>query len=184
MVGGQADIAHQIVQDLRGGSYEVSQGQPVSFARVALVGHSVGGAIARVEAYSFHDIGALGVISYADLGQSVLALGTLAGADLGCVLGGEHSDGAAGYAPLGTTASDFDAAMFYDAAPEVVAPATATRNPGPCGDDVSLAQTIGLDQLLLPTIHVPALLLYGAYDALFPRPRGLCSACTSPVPAT
>jgi pimeloyl-ACP methyl ester carboxylesterase len=171
-IGGQADVAHQIVQDLRSGSYVVSQGQPVSFARVALVGHSLGGAIAQVEAYSFHDIGALGVISYADLGQSILALGTLASADLGCVLGGEQSDGAAGYAPFGATASDFGAEMFYDADPAVVAAATATRNPDPCGDDVSLAQTVVLDQLLLATIRVPTLLLYGADDALFPPPAG------------
>jgi pimeloyl-ACP methyl ester carboxylesterase len=171
-VGGQATIAHQIVQDLRTGSYAISSGQPHSFARVALVGHSLGGAIAQVEAYSFHDVDALGVLSWSDQGQSLLALGTFGAAGVGCLLGGQPSDGAPGYAPFGATASDFDAIMFHDADPSVVAAANALRNPDPCGDDESALQTLIIDQLLLATIRVPVLLLYGADDALFPPPAG------------
>jgi pimeloyl-ACP methyl ester carboxylesterase len=50
----------------------------------------------------------------------------------------------------------------------VVAIVNARRNPDPCGDDASAVQTIVTDQLLLPLIHVPVLLLAGAHDALFP----------------
>jgi pimeloyl-ACP methyl ester carboxylesterase len=170
--GGQADVAHQIVTDLRRGSYAVSSGRPISFARLALVGHSAGGAVAQVEAYSFDDVDALGVLSYADQGQSLLALETFASVGLTCVTGGRQSDGAPGYAPFGATGSEFDAIMFHDADPAVIAAATAMRTFDPCGDDDSLAQTVVLDQLLLSTIHVPVLLLYGANDALFPPPSG------------
>jgi pimeloyl-ACP methyl ester carboxylesterase len=144
----------------------------VRFTRVALVGHSAGGAVAEVESYSFKDVGALGVLSWADEGQSPLALTTFAAAGGTCLRGGQQSDGAPGYAPFGATASDFDAAMFHDADPAVVAAANQLRNPDPCGDDESLAQTLVLDQLLLSTIRVPVLLLYGANDALFPPPAG------------
>jgi pimeloyl-ACP methyl ester carboxylesterase len=168
-LGGQATIAHQIVRDLYKGSYAVGGGgSAVTFGRVALVGHSIGGAIAQIEAYSFHDVDALGVLSYADQGQSVLALTDFGVAGLDCVLGGVPSDGTPGYAPFGATAADFDAAMFYNADPSVVALVNAERNPDPCGDDTSAVQTIATDQLLLPLIHVPVLLLAGANDALFP----------------
>ncbi len=171
-IGTQADVAHQIVRQLRAGSYAVTGGSPVSFRHVALIGHSVGGAIAQAEAYSFHDIDALGVLSWADQGQSVFALGTFGVAGADCVLGGKPSDGAPGYAPFGATAADFDHAMFHDADPAVVAAANAARNPDPCGDDESVPQTLVFDQLLLSTIHVPVMLVFGANDALFPPPAG------------
>lgn len=172
-VGGQADVAHQIVQDLRSGSYAVGSGAPVSFSRVALIGHSAGGAIAQIEAYSFRDVDALGVLDYADLGQSVLALSTFGQVGLECLLGGQPSDGAPGYAPFGATAAAFDAAMFHDADPAVVQAVNQMRNPDPCGDDVSLAQAIVLDQVLLATIRTPVLLVFGTADALFPPPAGI-----------
>jgi pimeloyl-ACP methyl ester carboxylesterase len=171
-IGGQADIAHQIVQDLRSGSYGVRAGQPPSFAQVALVGHSAGGAIAQVEGYSFKDINALGVLSWADQGQSQLAGTTFATAGQRCLNGGEPSGGTPGYAPFGETAADFDAIMFHDADPAVVTAATAMRNLDPCGDIESLGQTSPVDHAMLPTISVPVLLVYGANDALFPPPAG------------
>jgi pimeloyl-ACP methyl ester carboxylesterase len=172
-VGGQADIAHQIVQQLRTASYAVGSGRPVSFSRIGLVGHSAGGAVAQVEAYSFRDVDALGILSWADQGQSLLAFESFGAAGLDCLRGGQPSGGAPGYAPFGATGADFDAIMFHDADPAVVAAATAMRNPDPCGDDQSIVLATVLDHLLLPTIHVPVLLVYGANDALFPPPAGL-----------
>jgi pimeloyl-ACP methyl ester carboxylesterase len=171
-IGGQADIAHQIVHALRSGSYAATDGPAIRFARVALVGHSIGGAIAQVEAYSFHDVSVLGLLSWADQGQSLLAVTTFAAAGGECLRGGERSDGAPGYAPFGATAADFDAVMFHDADPRVVAAVNQSRNPDPCGDDQSVLPTIVLDALLPATIRVPVLLLYGADDALFPPPAG------------
>jgi pimeloyl-ACP methyl ester carboxylesterase len=173
-IGAQATIAHQIVQDLRHGSYTVTGGAPVSFSRIALIGHSAGSAIAQVEAYSFHDVDALGVMSWADLGQSPFALATFLAAGEKCLLGGSVSSGGApGYVPFGATAADFDKAMFHNADPAVVSAVNAARNPDPCGDDESIAQTLVLDNFLLPTIHVPVLLVFGANDALFPPPAGI-----------
>jgi pimeloyl-ACP methyl ester carboxylesterase len=172
-IGGQADIAHQIVAELRAGSYTTGAARPVRFARVALVGHSVGGEIAQVESWSFRDVDALGVLSWADQGQSLLATTTFLQAGATCVTGGVSSGGAPGYAPFGATAADFDAAMFHDADPAVVAATNALRNPDPCGDDNSVTDAIALDHLMLPTVAVPVLLLYGSNDALFPPPAGM-----------
>ena len=171
-IGGQADIAHQIVQQLRTGTYSTTQGKPISFARIALVGHSAGGAIAQVESYSFRDVNALGVLSWADQGSSTLATTDFLQAGSVCMNGGETSHGAPGYAPFGQTAADFDAAMFFDADPAVVAATNQLRNLDPCGDDNSIVAAINEDHLMVPTITVPVLLVLGANDALFPPPAG------------
>jgi pimeloyl-ACP methyl ester carboxylesterase len=171
-IGGQADIAHQIVQQLRAGTYSTTKGEPISFARIALVGHSAGGAIAQVESYSFRDVDALGVLSWADQGSSTLATTDFLQAGSVCMNGGETSDGAPGYAPFGQTAADFDAAMFFDADPAVVAATNQLRNLDPCGDDNSIVAAINEDHLMVPTITVPVLLVFGANDALFPPPAG------------
>ena len=171
-IGGQADIAHQIVQQLRAGTYSTTKREPISFARIALVGHSAGGAIAQVESYSFRDVDALGVLSWADQGSSTLATTDFLQAGSVCMNGGETSDGAPGYAPFGQTAADFDAAMFFDADPAVVAATNQLRNLDPCGDDNSIVAAINEDHLMVPTITVPVLLVFGANDALFPPPAG------------
>ena len=171
-IGGQADVAHQVVQDLRTGVYATGSGPAVKFGRVALVGHSAGGAVAQVETYSFKDVDALGVLSWADQGQSQVAGGDFAAAAQTCLNGGEPSGGAPGYAPFGATDADFDAAMFHDADPAVVSAATSMRNLDPCGDDESLGQTGAVDHAMLPTVTKPVLLVYGDNDALFPPPAG------------
>ncbi|MFL5909791.1 MAG: alpha/beta fold hydrolase [Gaiellaceae bacterium] len=171
-IGGQADVAHQVVQGLRTGTYSAGPGPAVKFGKVALVGHSAGGAIAQVETYSFRDVAALGVLSWADQGQSQLAGTTFAAATQTCLNGGQPSGGAPGYAPFGATDADFQAAMFHDADPAVVSAATSMRNPDPCGDDESLGQTSAVDHAMLPTIAKPVLLGFGENDALFPPPAG------------
>ena len=45
-IGGQADVAHQVVQALRKGTYSVASGKVVRFKRIALAGHSAGSEIA------------------------------------------------------------------------------------------------------------------------------------------
>jgi pimeloyl-ACP methyl ester carboxylesterase len=172
-VGAQADVAHQIVHELRTGSYQATGGSPLAFSSIALIGHSVGGAIAQAEAYSFHDVNALGVLSWADQGPSPFALATFATAGGDCLVGpASPARGGSSYAPFGTTAAVFDKAMFHNTDLAVVAAVNAARNPDPCGDDESIPQALAADQLFVPTIRVPVLLLYGAGDALFPPPAG------------
>jgi pimeloyl-ACP methyl ester carboxylesterase len=173
-IGAQADIAHQIVGDLRTGHYAVGGvgPPPVAFSRVALAGHSVGGAIAQVEAYSFEDVDALAVISYADQ-SSQRAQDEFVKTSAVCATGGQSAEdnqpmSPGGYAYFGQTDADFQAAMFHNADPAVVQAATAARNRDPCGDTLSVPASIASDTENVPTIAVPVLLLSGKDDALFP----------------
>src|SRR5437868_11215000 len=66
--GALADIAHQIVGDLRSGDYNLRGGPGIRFATVVLAGHDVGGQVAEIEAYSYHDINGLILATWADQG--------------------------------------------------------------------------------------------------------------------
>ncbi|MGH7819029.1 MAG: alpha/beta hydrolase, partial [Candidatus Binatia bacterium] len=169
-LGAQADVAHQIIEQLRSGSYSASGATPVTFANVALVGHSAGGATAQIAAYSFANMDALAVLSYADQGASDLALEAFGETAASCLTGGEPDDAGlpTGYAAFGQTDEGFQALMFHDAAPAVVAAATAMRNPDPCGDDASLPGEIVASTLLLRSFAKPTLILCGKEDAIFP----------------
>jgi pimeloyl-ACP methyl ester carboxylesterase len=144
----------------------------VAFSRVALAGHSAGGAIAQTEAYSFRDIDALAVISYADQ-SSQRAQDEFAKTGAVCASGGQPAENdqptsPGGYAYFGQTDADFQAAMFHNADPAVVAATTALRNRDPCGDTLSIPTAIAADGQNLSTITIPVLLLSGRDDALFP----------------
>jgi pimeloyl-ACP methyl ester carboxylesterase len=176
-MGSQADVAHQLVQDLRSGGYAVldGSGPPLSFSRVALAGFSAGGAIAQAEAYSFADIDALAVLAYADQDFTDLMGATFSQALDVCAGGGQLSEGPgtpAGYAYFGQTDRQYVAAVFHDADPSVVSAATALRDRDPCGDDGSFSQAVGTDQARLGEIHVPVFLAYGLSDALFQPSAG------------
>jgi pimeloyl-ACP methyl ester carboxylesterase len=168
-LGGQADIAHQIIQALRGGSYAVEGGTPVRFKKVAIAGHSAGGAIANIEAYSFKDVSALIVMSfsYANLPRAQIAL--VPTRDL-CVRGGEPvaPGGPSGYAFYGQpTAADFEAVMFHSAPRAVRAAADPLRNRDPCGDVESIIPALQRESTFLKTIKVPVLEICGRNDALY-----------------
>ncbi|MDB5065819.1 MAG: hypothetical protein JWM18_2253 [Chloroflexi bacterium] len=165
-IGAQADIAHQVVQALHSGGYTMDAAPGLSFVRVGLAGHSAGGAIAQAEAYSFHDVDALMILSWADLGASPKVLSDLAQAGAVCVSGGNPP----GYAPLGQSKEEFQALMFHDADPSVEGEATRLRKVDPCGDDSSLPAAITTDSQKVASIKVPVLLAIGANDAIFPPP--------------
>src|SRR2546426_4739865 len=109
-VGGQADIAHQIVQSLRTGRYTLDGGKPLRFKRVALAGHSLGAVIAITEAYSFRDIDALLDMSFSFSSSPRAAL-TLGPPRDACLTGGQPAEPGtpSGYAYLGQPATtDFE----------------------------------------------------------------------------
>ncbi len=58
---GLGDVAHQIVSQLRGGTYRAER--VPAFPRVCVAGHSAGGEVARYEAGTFADVDALIVMS-------------------------------------------------------------------------------------------------------------------------
>ena len=173
-VGSRADIAHQIVLDLRAGSYEVTpSGQAPEFSRVVLAGHSYGGQIAQVAAYSFGDIDGLVVIGYADRVQSQLLKDNAAYAAKVCASGGLRVGGAgpAGYAPFGPP-EGAAAALFNSAEPAVQSAALQLLTIDPCGDTASFASAVAVDLVNVPSIKVPVLIIAGGRDALFPVPAG------------
>lgn len=160
-IGAQADIVHQVVQQLRSGDY----GGP-RFERVAVAGHSAGGLIAQIEAYTFHDVDALAVFSYEDQGFTPFLLGELGKQALRC------QTAPAGYAPTfddrddALAPADNTAHAFFSAAadPRVVADVVAAHRLDPCGENP--IPYIVADPVELAGITVPVLLVYGADDAL------------------
>jgi pimeloyl-ACP methyl ester carboxylesterase len=168
-LGGQADIAHQIVQQLRKGSYAVETGKAVRFKRIALAGHSAGGEIADIEAYSFKDVDALLVMSfsYSNLPRAQIALGPTRDK---CLAGGEPAEPGlpSGYAYYGQpTAADYQAIMFANAAKPVLDAASALRNRDPCGDTNSIVPALLQQRPLIAKIKVPVLIVCGTRDALY-----------------
>jgi pimeloyl-ACP methyl ester carboxylesterase len=159
-VGAQADVAHQIVGQLRQGTYSAGSAQPVSFAKVAVAGHSISGAIAQVEAYSFHDTDALLVLSWSDTGSTQQAQTSFVKAGLACATNGP-------YAYFGQTVTDYQNEFFYSATPDVRDAVLALRSVNPCGDMGSVPQTIAADEALVGSITLPVLLVSGQNDAVF-----------------
>jgi len=182
-LGSQADIAHQMITALRGGNYQLGGGQsPTSFTQVVLAGHSFGGLIAQIEAYSFGDIDGLIVMSYAD--QTVSGLNvTLAGAwttQCATTAGGHPTDatpnqGPDGYIPFGPPSMAREG-FFNNVDPQVFAAAQPMFNSDPCGDSSSFIPAVAADTAHLGEVHVPTLLISGTADALFPPPAGQTQA--------
>jgi pimeloyl-ACP methyl ester carboxylesterase len=179
-LGGHADIAHQVVQALRTGRYEVGGTTARRFARVALVGHSLGAQIAMIEAYSFRDVDALVDVSFSfqNLPRAQLALGPTRDA---CLKGGQPpfswppggpplplGPPPGGYAAFGTgSPADFQSIMFRSGRNRVVEAATTLRNLDPCGDIASIIPALLQQQSQLRKIKVPVLVICGTRDALF-----------------
>jgi pimeloyl-ACP methyl ester carboxylesterase len=170
--GAQADIASQIVRQLKSGTYAAPGGSvPLAFGRIVLAGHSVGGGIAELAAESFPQIGIDGLILFAwadrDFSQRTIEQGANEGAD--CAGGGQPADagGPPNYAYFGRTEADFQQNVFADTDPRVVAAVTRLRNRDPCGDVATLVQLSAVNASGAGKITVPVLLLFGDADANF-----------------
>ena len=165
-VGSHATVAHQIVQQLRAGTY--GGDLHPSFSRVALAGHSLGGAIAQVEAYSFADVDAVAILSYADIALSASALLTSTSWGPSCVLGGKASTaGAPGYAFFTRNQAAYRSNFLAQASSEVFPFADAGRSLNPCGDLMSAVPAAVVSGLSARRITVPVLLLMGDKDLVF-----------------
>ena len=166
--GSQADVTHQIIGQLRHRAYRVDRSVPVEFARVALVGHDVGGAVAQIEAYSYKDIEGLAVITYADQGFTPLIMERFARAGAFCAGGGEpaYPGGPGGYYYI-ERPDEFEPDLFYNADPAVVAASLRLRERNPCGYEASALVGINTDLARLREIQVPVLLAIGAEDKIW-----------------
>jgi pimeloyl-ACP methyl ester carboxylesterase len=165
-IGSQADIAHQIVGQLRAGSYAMVGGKPRKFKRVAIVGHSAAGQISITEAYSYRDVRALGVVgfSFSNLprGNEEFGLERIA-----CDNGGDPIAGLSGYAFFGRTPAGFRSTMFHSAPKKVQDAAVPLHYPDPCGDNYSLIDTIQRQAANVGRVKVPVLVVCGRNDVLY-----------------
>jgi pimeloyl-ACP methyl ester carboxylesterase len=166
--GGQADIVHQIILQLRSGSYESSA--PVRFSRVALAGHSAGEVIAEIEAYSFGDIDALLVGGFNDPIPTAADFVRLSPGFERCARGGEakRPGGPGRYAYF------FEGiereAFFHDADESVIKAYIARHERDAC--DASFVTGPAINALMLWRIRVPVFLFFGLDDALWPEGSG------------
>ena len=177
-VGSWADVAHQVVAELRDGRYALAGDRPARrFQRVGLASYCLGGLIAQVEAYSFKDVDAFVVLSSAfDQGFSRGAATDLftnpRGPTLVCARGGERKEpagpGSYAYVFPGTERAEW----FSDADDAVVDAVVRTHEREPCGEGPSLAGALAADRRHLGEIAVPVLLVFGGRDAIFPPPAG------------
>ncbi|MHA7277584.1 alpha/beta fold hydrolase [Arthrobacter sp. Hz1] len=176
--GSRADIANQIVDQLRSGQYGMGDGTDSipAFGNVVLAGHSVGGIIAQASAYSFDNIDALMVLSYSDTTVAPAAMQALETAVAECEAGGGLSDGDAGspgYVFFGAaTPEKFIMAHFFtdNADPVVVDTTASIRNMDPCGDIMSYMAAVDTNKANIAAISVPTLVLTGGEDAIYPVP--------------
>lgn len=163
--GAQADMLHQVVQQLRSGRYAARV--PVRRAgHVITVGHSVGAAIAQLEAATWSDVPGVVQMSWTNHGPSGTAVSEALDQHQRCAQGGDGVDRRRNYAFYGATAADFRALLFRTAAASVQRTASLMRNPDPCGDALSLASLVATNNALAGEVRAKLLLLYGAEDAL------------------
>jgi pimeloyl-ACP methyl ester carboxylesterase len=171
--GSQADIAHQIIGDLRSGTYHAGGVPTVTFQKVALASAGDEALSAQPEAYSFNDIDALIITSWADWIPTATLLTQTVQIGMFCGNGGEPQGGTTGppgYAYVPLSATDFRSDYFANGNPTVVDAATQMRTRSPCGELNSAQAAIAEDEALLPTITVPVLLVYGNQDVLWNQP--------------
>lgn len=89
-LGSHADIAHQVVQHLRAGTYDVDGLSTPAFDRVTLVGHSGFSLVAELYSISYSDIDALIVTGWVDIAPAFVPLYTNAASlAVACAGGGE-----------------------------------------------------------------------------------------------
>jgi pimeloyl-ACP methyl ester carboxylesterase len=172
-LGSQADVAHQIADQLRSGEYAAGRGAaPVRFERVALGGHSGGGAVAELAIHSFGGVDALILFAYADGNFTNRSVQEANEQGLECAAGGEQAEpgGPGGYAYFAQSAEEWKGFMFTSAEPGVADAAAAMRNRDPCGDAATLTPAVVSNNQHAGEITVPALLLYGTSDAIYEQP--------------
>jgi pimeloyl-ACP methyl ester carboxylesterase len=163
--GSEADILHQEVAALKSGNYTLGNGSGTTFGKVFTAGSSVGGLIANMESYTFHDSAGVFNQAWGDFSAGPYALQEAVKANDDCYQGGDPLR--AGYT---TFAKDSrDEFWFASAPPEVRAHVPAMAQ-DPCGQIMNLQFGIGTDMAHLGMIDVPVLVAFGDADPVFPPP--------------
>jgi pimeloyl-ACP methyl ester carboxylesterase len=170
-MGAQADMAHQIVAQLRSGDYVLGGGRGVRVPSVVLAGHDVGGLVAEIEAYSYKDVAGLIEVTWADQGQQpyIIDRATQAGAAWCTTEPQRQSDepGApSGYHYFTSSVQEFRERLFFDPDPAVLEAASRLRARNPCGMIRSVPNGVPVDKLHAGEVAVPVLVVFGDRDTL------------------
>ncbi|MBO1334263.1 alpha/beta hydrolase [Streptomyces sp. VRA16 Mangrove soil] len=168
--GAHADIAHQIVERLKRGSYDVEGAEPVRFGKVFLGGHSSGALVAETVAASFGDVDGLVLTGWAAVGVTGETNRRFLAAYSVCQKGGEPKRKAGdprGYVHFDPVREDFLAGgLGPDADPAVTRAITGLWPRNPCGVMASEPAGILTDLRLIGRIKAPVFLAFGAKDVL------------------
>jgi pimeloyl-ACP methyl ester carboxylesterase len=168
-LGAAADVAHQMLGDLRSGDYVLQGSESQRFDKVALGGHFVGALIANLEAFSFNDVDGLVAMGYTP-NVTYPAFEDFYNSRSVCDRGGEPSapGGPGGYVYIAQSDAQFGERAFYSAVPAVRAAATRLRTRDPCGDGGSIIDALVQDLKSFSQVKVPVLLVCGREDAVIP----------------
>lgn len=168
--GSEADVAHQIIQHLRGGTYSAkgsglgAGNKRATVQDIVLVGHSASGFVAMAEAYTFGDIGGLVVVGS---GQFVTP-------HVGTTVFDQQSrcfSSPDGYSFLTLSQDQAKKDFFTEGADEaVVEDISSTRPKDACGPLMYAPGSFVLDPVKVRSISIPVLCIAGDKDAFFPRP--------------
>jgi alpha-beta hydrolase superfamily lysophospholipase len=175
--GANADVAHQIVQQLRAGSYRVEGGvdggTPTAFGPVYLGGHSSGALLAELVAESFGDVDGVLAAGWAGIGITAETTRRFLPGFEDCQQQlyrraiGFADETTTGYTWFDRTQADFEAAGLGAQAPTAVRAAVAARHARtPCGVLVSEPMAIMEDLTALGRIDVPVHFVFGGADVL------------------
>ena len=158
--GAEADITHQIIEQLRSGQYSLGTGRGVPFSKIVLAGHDVGGQVAEIEAYSYSDIDGLLLVTFADQGFTpwIIERATVAANDW-C------TTSPTGYVHY-VSSQEWRTLLFYDTDPRLIDATDALRNPNPCGIVRSVPLAVPIDRAHDAEIKVPVLVVFGDKDTL------------------
>jgi pimeloyl-ACP methyl ester carboxylesterase len=173
--GAEADVLHQIVGQLRNGSYTGDRSP--RFDKVGLVGHSASGLIVEQEAAGFHDIDALGVLDSGELNITPLALERAGEQQVRCLASPKNLVGlldarsSSGYAALEADAQQFRADHIHNVDSDIADDLVKWRTKDACAGTRNAVQALAGNAARNSLIDVPVLLLAGAQDQLFSNPR-------------
>jgi hypothetical protein len=187
--GSQADVNHQIVQQLRRGTYDTVEGvRPVRFSTVLVSAHDSGPAAALIHAYTWpKDIDGISTQIWAHQGFTPYIIDLYARRNAACALGGQRADDpndnpddplddpsrGGGYMLYGPPDEQFARDLFYEkrADPKVIEAVVARRRRNPCGHITTVAPVIrrnltGVPGLVpsIKDITVPVLLIFPGPD--------------------
>jgi pimeloyl-ACP methyl ester carboxylesterase len=168
----QAEVTHQIVQQLRAGTYTARRRHPMAFSHVVLVSHDVGGTAAQIEASLYQDVNGLVEIVEANQGFTPFIVDHVTRRIPTCLAGGDGSDAKTrgdGYLLYGPEDDEFRRILFANAEPAVIRAVLARRDRNPCGYIVPTLPPAQDDVARLARITFPVLLMYPTEDPVYNR---------------